>query len=123
MSSESWSTWAKWNSSMKQTLADAQKAAAGGEAVTALRRRAGDGGTASVLDVFELAQRAAPGACWVLSATDHHRHFGSKTPSKKAIEAGIQSFLGDLGRGQAVAVTAYSRGLPTAVLFAGWSNG
>lgn len=108
---------------MKQTLADAQKAAAGDEPVTAVRKRAGSGGTASVLDVVELATAAEAGACWVLSAAEHHRHFGSKTPSKKAIEAGIQSFLEGLGRGHAVAVTAYSRGQPSAVLFAGRANG
>jgi hypothetical protein len=117
---QSWSGWTKWNGNIEQTLDDAQKAAAGGSSIAEFRKRAAKGTSNGVLDVYALGAKKK-GSCWVLTAAELHEHFGSKAPSKKAIEGGIESFLAKLGKGEAVAVTSYARGLPAAVLFAGWS--
>ena len=122
MKTQSWSGWTKWNSTIKQTLDDAQKLAAGDASIAEFRKRAGEAGTNGVLDVYSLSEKAKPGSCWVLSAAELHQHFGSKAPNKHAIEGGIESFLAKLGKGEAVAVTAWTRGVPSAVLFAGWGN-
>ncbi len=118
MRAESWKSWRSWNKTIEQTLDDVQKEVAGDEPIASLRKKAGAVGTRSVLDVDELAHEAKPGTCWVLSAKDLHEHFGSKHPTKKVIEGGIDSFLGT--RRHPVAVTAYTHGMPSAVLFAGW---
>lgn len=111
-----WSTWTKWNRNLLQTLGDAQRAQAGDASIDEAAERST---TPSVLDVHELGSKRAAGICWVLSAAELHHHFGSKTPSKKAIEGGAEKFVGQLKKGEAVAVTAYLKGLPCAVLFAG----
>lgn len=120
---QSWSGWTKWNGNIKQTLDDAQKQAAGDASIAEFRKRAGKAGTNGVLDVYTLAEKPKAGGCWVLSPTELHEHFGSKAPNKRAIEGGIESFLAKLGKGEAVAVTSFARGVPSAVLFAGWANG
>jgi hypothetical protein len=117
---ESWHSWSRWNSTLTQTLDDAQKHAAGDDSIAQKRKLAGDEGTRSVLDVYSFAPKAEPGKCWVLSASELHQHFGSKLPTKKVIESGLEQFLAKLARGEAVAVTAYVHGAPSAVLFAGW---
>lgn len=119
MSNSSWSTWVKWDGSIEKTLADGQHLASGELSVAEARKRAGPKGTASILDVVTLDDQQHLGRCWVLGPTELHRHFGSKTPPRKAIEAGREAFLQKLEPGQAVAVTAYTRGLPSVVLFAG----
>ena len=83
------------------------------------RARAAKTGTHSLLDVVALSDRPFLGQCWVLSADELHRYFGSKTPPKKAIEAGAETFLKKLEDEQFVAVIAYMKHLPIAVLFAG----
>ena len=122
MASRQWSCWTRWNTSIKRTLDDAQREAAGDDSIAETRQRAGKNGTCSVLDVFSLGERAA-GVTWALSSRELLQHFGSKTPTKKAISAGIDSLLLKLGRGASVAVTGYTRGKPSAVLFAGHSIG
>lgn len=114
-----WSQWVKWNGSMEQTLVDAHHLAAGEVTVAEARKLATKTGTPGILTVLELADHEMLGRIWVLSPADLHQHFGSKTPSKKAIEADHDAFVEGLEQGQAVAVTAYLRGQPTAVLFAG----
>lgn len=121
MASESWTNWTRWTGDIDKTLDHAQKEAAGDESVASMRESAGEDGTCSVLDVYTLAKQKEAGKCWVLSGADLHQHFGSKVPTKKVIESGITQFLEKLERGQSVAVTAYVRGAPSAVLFAGWS--
>jgi hypothetical protein len=111
-----WSTWAKWNRALDQTLADAQVAHAGDDSVDEARAKQRQ---QSVLDVHELGAKKGPGVCWVLSGDELHTHFGSKQPSKKAIEAGADSFIAKLGSRESIAVTAYHHALPVAVLFAG----
>ena len=118
---QSWSGWTKWNANIEQTLDDAQKAAAGGASIAEFRKKTKNSGTNGVLDVIGVGMKKK-GNCWVLTAAELHEHFGSKAPSKKAIEGGIESFLAKLGKGEAVAVTSYARGLPAAVLFAGWNG-
>ena len=108
-----------WDGSVEKTLNAGQHQAAGEQSVAEARKRAGPRGTASILDVVTLDDRPHLGRCWVLDGNELHRHFGSKTPHKKAIDAGSESFIARLERGQAIAVTAYARGLPCAVLFAG----
>ncbi len=115
----SWTTWVKWSGSVEQTLLDGQHRLAGEATVADARAKAAKAGTASLLDVVTLTDRPFLGRCWVLSADELHRYFGSKVPHKKAIEAGIDSFIRKLEPDQAVAITAYARGLPTAVLFVG----
>jgi hypothetical protein len=117
---QSWSGWTKWNANIQQTLDDAQKAAAGGVSIAEFRKKTKGTGN-GVLDVIAVGAKKK-GHCWVLTAAELHEHFGSKAPSKKAIEGGIESFLAKLGKGEAVAVTSYARGLPAAVLFAGWNG-
>ena len=119
MASTGWSTWVNWDGSMDKTLAHGQHLAAGELSVAEARKRGGAQGTASILDVVTLDDQPHLGRCWVLSAAELHQHFGSKTPPKRAIDAGRDAFVAGLERGQAVAVTAFTRGLPTAVLFAG----
>lgn len=118
----SWSGWTKWNGTIKQTLDDAQKTAAGEFSIAEFRKRAGANATHGVLDIYELAEKPAAGSCWVLSPVELHEHFGSKAPRKRAIEGGLESFLAKLGKGQAVAITSWDRGVPSAVMFAGWSS-
>ena len=120
MKASSWSNWTRWNGSLAQTLDDAQKQVAGDDPIATARKSAGQDGTHSVLDVTSFGPKAAPGTCWVLSAAELHQHFGSKLPTKKVIESGLAQFLESLKLGEAVAVTAYVRGTPSAVLFAGW---
>lgn len=122
MHRRSWSGWTKWNGTIKQTLDDAQKKAAGDQSITESREKAGALGTGDILDVHALVEKPKKGSCWVLSAMELHTHFGSKAPSKRAIEGGIESFLSRLEPGQAVAVTAWTKGTPSAVLFAGWAR-
>ncbi|MBL8952040.1 MAG: hypothetical protein JNK82_14750 [Myxococcaceae bacterium] len=111
-----WSTWAKWNRDVQHSLADAQVAHAGDDSVDEARAKQ----TAqSVLDVHQLGAKKGAGTCWVLSGDELHTHFGSKNPSKKAIEAGAASFVAKLKSREAVAVTAYHHAQPVAVLFAG----
>ena len=117
---KSWSHWSNWNHTIEQTLNDVHKKVAGDEPIAAVRAKAGASGTRTVLDVDALAAEAQTGACWVLSSKDLHDHFGSKHPTKHAIEGGIESFLKKMSPGQAVAVTAYTLNQPSAVLFAGW---
>jgi hypothetical protein len=123
MASTAWSTWVNWDGSMEKTLASGQHLAAGEVSVAEARQRGGAKGTASILDVVTLDDRPHLGRCWVLGAPELHDHFGSKTPHKKAIDVGREAFVGKLERGQSVAVTAYARGLPCAVLFAGRTEG
>ncbi len=118
MRAESWKTWRNWNKTIEQTLDDAQKQIAGDEPIATLRKRAGEVGTRSVLDVDAIAHESKPGTCWVLSAKELHDHFGSKHPTKKAIDGGIDAFLAK--NKHAVGITAYLHGMPSAVLFAGW---
>ena len=113
-----WRTWAKWHDSMEQTLSDAQHLAAGEASIADARKAASKTGTPGILTVDQLADHQMLGRIWVLSASELHDHFGSKTPSKKAIEADTV-FLERLEPGQAVAVTAFLKGQPTTVLFAG----
>ena len=112
-----WSSWAKWNQNVNLTLADAQRAFCGDDSLDEARERAK--GQSTVLDVHELSAKRGPGLCWVLTPAELHQHFGSKTPSKKAIEAGAASFIARLQKSEAVAVTAYLQKQPCAVLFAG----
>lgn len=119
---QSWSGWTKWNTTIKQTLDDAQKTAAGEFSIAEFRKRAGARPTNGVLDIYGIAEKAGAGSCWVLSPTELHEHFGSKAPHKRAIEGGLESFLAKLGKGEAVAITAWDRGIPTSVLFAGWGS-
>lgn len=114
-----WSTWVRWDGSMEKTLATAQHEAAGEATVAEARKRGGPRGTASILDIVTLDDRPHLGRCWVLNGDELHRLFGSKTPHKKAVDAGREAFVARLERGQSIAVTAFARGLPSAVLFAG----
>lgn len=123
MSSTVWSSWVTWEGSMEKTLAKGQQTAAGELSVADARKKGGARGTGSILDVVLLDDQPHLGRCWVLSSNELHQHFGSKTPPKKGIEAGREAFVGRLERGQAIAVTAYLRGQPCAVLFAGRSEG
>jgi hypothetical protein len=113
-----WRMWVKWNGSMEQTLIDGQHLAAGDATVADATKAAVRTGSPGILLVHQLADHEMLGRVWVLSAAELHDHFGSKTPTKKAIE-GDTVFVEKLEAGQAVAVTAYLRGQPTAVLFAG----
>jgi len=114
-----WSTWVKWVGSIEQTLAIGQQLASGDASVAEARERGGPQGTASILDVVTLDDLPHLGRCWVLDGHELHQHFGSKTPPKRAVDAGRAAFVEKLQRGQAIAVTAFARGLPSAVLFAG----
>jgi hypothetical protein len=114
-----WGSWVKWNQDLEQTLDDGQILAAGEATVAEARSRAKKAGVPSILDVVTLTDRPLLGRCWVLSHDELHHHFGSKTPPRKAIEAGQEAFLARLEPDQHVAVTAYGRGQPIAVLFAG----
>jgi hypothetical protein len=117
-----WHAWVKWNESMEQTLLDGHHAAAGDETIAVARKKAQKSGAPGILRVDLLADHDMLGRIWVLSPAELHQHFGSKTPAKKAIEADHDSFVGKLEPGQSVAITAYLRGQPTAVLFAGQSE-
>jgi hypothetical protein len=119
MTAAAWSTWVKWNGTIEQTLIDGQHEAAGEATIAEARKRAAKAGAGGILTVDTLTDRQLLGRIWVLSADELHHHFGSKHPPKKAIEAGQTAFLKHLEEGQAVAVIAYGRGVPTAVWFAG----
>ncbi|MFT3837618.1 MAG: hypothetical protein QM723_11540 [Myxococcaceae bacterium] len=114
----SWTAWVKWNGTLEQTLLDGQHQLAGETTVAAARARAEKAGTSSLLDVVNLTDKPFLGQCWVLSPDELHRYFGSKTPPKKAIEAGIESFMKKLEKDQAVAITSFTKHLASAVLFA-----
>ena len=105
----------KWEGSIEQTLSAGQHAAAGELSLAEARKRSPGG----FLGVATLDDQPHLGRCWVLAGPDLHTHFGSKTPPKRAIDAGRDAFIDGLEPGQAVAVTAFARGLPSAVLFAG----
>lgn len=119
MASAPWSTWVKWNGSVEQTLLDGQHLAAGEGTIADARKRAAKAGGGSILTVDTVSDRPFLGRCWVLSGEELHQHFGSRTPPKKAIEAGQASFLEKLEPGQSVAIIAYGRGVAAAVLFGG----
>ena len=57
MAPNGWSSWAKWNKDLGQTLADAQRAHAGDDSIDEARARSR--GVPSVLDVHELAAKRA----------------------------------------------------------------
>jgi len=109
----------KWNTSIEQTLIDGHHHVAGDSTIAEARARAAKSRTHSLLDVVALSDRPFLGQCWVLSADELHRYFGSKTPPKKAIDAGAEAFLKKLEDEQFVAIIAYTKHLPIAVLFAG----
>lgn len=117
----SWRMWVKWNGSMEQTLIDGQHLAAGDATVAEATKVASRTGAPGILTVHQLADHDMLGRVWVLSASELHDRFGSKTPTKKAID-GDPVFVDKLEPGQAVAVTAFLRGQPTAVLFAGQAD-
>lgn len=114
-----WSTWQKWNGSMEQTLSDAQHAAAGEASLAEAKKKALKAGTPGVLLVDVLADHQMLGRIWVLSPDELHARFGSKTPTRKALEADHDAFVQHLEPGQAIAVTAYLKHQPVVVLFAG----
>ncbi|MFO0595004.1 MAG: hypothetical protein U0228_06860 [Myxococcaceae bacterium] len=118
-----WQLWVKWNRSMEQTLIDAQHLAAGDVSLGEAQKQASRTGSPGILTVHELSDHQMLGRIWVLTGEDLHDRFGSRTPAKKVIEADHDAFVESLERGQAVAVTAYLRGQPTAVLFAGQPDG
>lgn len=109
----------KWSGSMEQTLIDGQHLAAGDATVAEAKKKASQAGAHGILTVHQLADHDMLGRVWVLSAAELHRHFGSKTPTRKAIEADHDTFIERLEEGQAVAITAFNRGQAMAVLFAG----
>lgn len=113
-----WSTWVKWNGSMEQTLSDGQHLAAGEASLADARKAASRTGSPGILTVDQLADHDMLGRVWVLSGAELHQHFGSKTPSRKAIEADTV-FISRLESGQSVAITSFLKGQPAAVLFAG----
>lgn len=112
----------KWNGSMEQTLLDGQHLAAGEATIAEARKAATRTGSPGILTVHQLADHDMLGRVWVLSPAELHQHFGSKAPTRKAIEADHEAFVSRLEEGQAVAITAFLRGQPTAVLFAGQSE-
>lgn len=107
---------------MEQTLSAGHHLAAGDASLAEARRKALATGAPGILTVDQLADHQMLGRIWVLSPAELHHHFGSKKPAKKAIDADHEAFVGKLERGQAIAVTAFLRGLPTAVLFAGQTD-
>jgi hypothetical protein len=113
-----WTTWVKWNRTMEQTLEDGQQQVAGDATIADARKAAAKKGQPSVLDVVTLTDKPFLGRCWVLSPDELHHHFGSKHPPRAAIEAGSASFVAKLEPAQAVAITSYTKGMPTAVMFA-----
>jgi hypothetical protein len=119
VASSAWSTWVKWAGTIEQTLVAGHHQLAGEATIADARARALKEGRASLLDVMVLTDRPFLGRCWVLAGDELHRYFGSKNPPKRAIEAGLDSFIAKLEEDQSVAVIAYTKGLPTAVLFAG----
>ncbi|MCC6335513.1 MAG: hypothetical protein IT380_16165 [Myxococcales bacterium] len=114
-----WRAWVKWNRSMEQTLIDGHHQAAGETTIAEARKHASRTGAPGILLVDQLADHDMLGRVWVLSGEELHRHFGSKTPTRKAIEADHDAFVERLEEGQAVAITAFLRGQAMAVLFAG----
>jgi hypothetical protein len=114
-----WSAWVKWNGSMERTLSDGQHTAAGEASVADAKKKALKTGAPGILLVDQLADHQMLGRVWVLGPAELHQHFGSKTPAKKAIDADHEHFISKLERGQAVAITAFLKGLPVAVLFGG----
>jgi len=107
---------------MEQTLTDGQHLAAGDESLAEASKRAAKAGAESILSIHMLADHQMLGRIWVLSPAELHQYFGSKAPTKKAIEAGLDAFIDGLEEGQSVAVTAYLRGQAASVLFAGYPD-
>lgn len=118
-STPAWHQWAKWNRTMEQTFIDAQHLACGDVDLGVAQKAATKTGNPGILTVHELADHQMLGRVWVLSQDELYKHFGAKHPSKKIIESDHDAFVQHLEKGQAVAITAFLLGQPTAVLFAG----
>jgi hypothetical protein len=113
-----WTTWVKWNGTIEQTLIDGHHQVSGEATIAEARKVMLKKGQPSLLDVVTLTDKPFLGQCWVLSHAELHQHFGSKQPPRAAIEAGCASFIAKLDPAQSVAITAYTKGVPTAVMFA-----
>lgn len=78
------------------------------------RALAGDSGTCSVLDVYDLGDRPAPGVAGpLLLATD--------SPTQEDIEAALPQLYRSLRRGEAGYLVCYDGGAPHEVWFVGMS--
>jgi hypothetical protein len=113
-----WTTWVKWNSTIEQTLIDGHHQVAGDATIAEAHKALRHKGQPSLLDVVTLTDKPFLGQCWVLSHAELHQYFGSKQPPRAAIEAGSAAFIAKLEAAQSVAITTYTKGVPTAVLFA-----
>ena len=82
--------------------------------------RSGDSGTRSILDIDRVSKkpdylRAAP-----LTAEETARYFGGGQPTVKMIEE-CEALWEELERGKARYVVAYEEGVPTELVFVGYS--
>jgi hypothetical protein len=124
MGSESWTTWVKYQRSLKHTLKAAQRDALeelGFDSVDEAFEAHGEDGTASPLDIFEWSDEPQPAACWTPDEATLERHFGTDRPTRGEVEEHVDELVEGLGRGESLAVVAYENGKPAEVLFAGWS--
>lgn len=88
--------------------------------IDAARAAADADGTRSILDIDRISD--TPGFCAACPLLDDEleRLYGTAQPSRADVEANMD-FLDDVERGHAVYILLYDRGLPTEVIFAGYS--
>ena len=77
-------------------------------------------GTASILDIDHVAQRAGPTGVTVLTAAQLARYFGTERPTRADVER-ADAFWEDIGRGEAVCIVLYENDDPAQLFFAGYS--
>ena len=80
----------------------------------------GEDGTRSILDISTIADEQDFGVACPLPAEVLQSLYGTTQPSLAAVE-GNMDFLEDVERGHAVYVVCYASGVPSELLFAGYS--
>lgn len=85
------------------------------------RQNGAEGGTRSILDVYELAREPAPGVAGPFAPGVLRSDLGTDRPTLAEVEAGLGKLYERLGRGEAAHVTCYENGTPSSYVFLGIS--
>ena len=97
---QSWTGWTKWNGNIDKTFTDAQKAAAGELSIAEFRLKAPQADSHGVLDVYTLAEKAAPGMTLVdvqMIGAAGRLYLSGQTAEVTAARERIEAVLAGIG--------------------------
>jgi len=130
MGADAWSYWLPYRENIEGALADLREQVfrSGSFRGVELRPKTVEqavsnmesDGTASILDISRVCEQRDHCAIAPLSEEELIRWFGSITPTRSQVSANM-GFMEQIERGQAVYIVTYTNGMPTEILFAGYS--